>query len=130
MANELLALDFQLSQGVAEMAEHLQSIMESRQNNQELPHTCQKECTGIKAHDFAKDNGICFPITREHMMKAGGRRILLLHKLRSAIALVAKEVETKDNSLAQHLWEMVNNLSQSICSANGNTACSRMPSQQ
>lgn len=98
---------------------------------------CQ-ECTGITKENFSEDIGDCFEINDFHMQLENGREILLLHKLRCELReiepIVLEIYESnknteEENRLCENVIEkvnqIINSLSQMICTAFGGKKCLR-----
>ena len=100
--------------------------------------TCQ-ECTGITQENFSDDIGDCFEINEFHMQLEKGREILLLHTLRCELReiepIVMELCESNQNSeeedrlcedVIEKVNQIINSLSQMICTAFGGKKCLRM----
>lgn len=95
---------------------------------------CQA-CTGINEENFSTDIGECFDITDFHLQLEKGSEIIQLHKLRCALQEFEPWIQDlydsceEENLLYEELTgkvnQIINILSQMICSAFGGEKCQR-----
>lgn len=134
---ELLHLDIILSQKVMFLAKQifgLKEILLGKESNADLS---LEECTGIYQDNFHCELSDCFEITEFHMQVEKGKEIVLLHKLRcilreTDVSIAEKYLDTgieEDDQLyhlvSGKLNQVINTLSQLICTGFGGTACQR-----
>ena len=92
---------------------------------------CLVPCAGINDVNFGTALDECVAIGEFHLQLENGRALVLLSRLRSEVALFAKEIEMRAlqgdyaTTLITKLNQIVNKLSQLICSAIGGTACKK-----
>jgi len=134
---ELLHLDIILSQKVIVLAKQfsgLKEILLGKDSNADLS---LEECTGIHQNNFHCELSDCFEITEFHMQMEKGKEIVLLHKLRcilreTDVSIAEKYLDTgseEDDQLyhlvSGKLNQVINTLSQLICTGFGGTTCQR-----
>ena len=132
---ELLSSDIVLAQNVINLGKQFSCIKNVAEGKGSSENLCCKECTGINADNFSDDLDDCFEITEFHMQLEKGREIIILHRLRSDL----REIEPVilelyddcdgDNELCKEVIkkvnQIVNTLSQMICSVFGGKKCQR-----
>ena len=97
----------------------------------EVADLCIVPCAGMDEDNFGKALDECVTIGEFHLQLENGRALVLLSRLRSEVALFAKEIEMRDlqgdcvTTLITKLNQIANKLSQLICSAIGGTACKK-----
>lgn len=134
---ELLHLDIILSQKVIVLVKQisgLKEIMLGKESNADLPLA---ECTGIHKDNFHCEMSDCFEITEFHMQMEKGKEIVILHKLRcilreTDVSIAEKYLDTgsEEDDQLYHLVsgkinQIINTLSQLICTGFGGTTCQR-----
>lgn len=116
LAHDILNLERQLSD--------IRSMLEGKGTAENM--TCN-ECTGIKTDNFSNDLEDCFEITQTHMETKNGRKIILLHRLRCELReIVLTVLELCDDDAVKKINQIINVLSQLICSVNGGKECQRI----
>lgn len=132
---EILSRDVFLAQSVIKLGKQFTSIknaLEGKGTVEDLP--CN-ECTGIRADNFSNDLGDCFEITEFHMQLEKGKDIVFLHRLRCALQEIEPfvselyEGSNEENELCKDVIgkvnQIINTLSQMICSIIGGKVCQR-----
>ena len=131
---ELLSGDVSLAQKVIDLGKQFHSINEAAMGKGSVESIVCEECTGINAGNFSDDLDDCFEITELHMELKNGRKIIILHRLRSALREIEPAVlELYDGNYENELCkevitkvnQIVNTLSQMICSVFGGEKCQR-----
>ena len=132
---ELLSRDVCLAQITLKLNRQFSCIKNSLKNNGTVENLSCSECTGINENNFSDTLEDCFEITDFHMQLEKGREILILHRLRCAlqeIEPVAQELSCSSEDEKKLFEEIVckvnqiiNSLSQLICSAVGGEKCQR-----
>jgi ethanolamine utilization cobalamin adenosyltransferase len=122
---ELLRGDAVLAQSVIDLGRRLSSM------------DCLSctECAGINEKNFSDSLEDCFEITEAHMQLKKGRDVILLHRLRCALRELEADVleicdgRAEENNMCRELTgkmnQIVNTLSQMICSAVGGKICQK-----
>ncbi len=130
-ARELMDIDVCASQQLTNLYRQFASLSEVAEGTCNVPDLNCKACTGITGENFHCDNGHCFEITEFHMQMPKGKEMLILDKLRSEIEAFSIESEdlVGDAQLQQQLFskleQLINSLSQMICTAMGGSECQR-----
>ena len=132
---ELLSRDVCLAQSTLKLNRQFSCIKNTVKNNSTVENLSCSECTGINENNFSDSLEDCFEITDFHMQLEKGREILILHRLRCAlqeIEPVAQELSCSSEDEKKLFEEIVckvnqiiNSLSQLICSAVGGEKCQR-----
>jgi ethanolamine utilization cobalamin adenosyltransferase len=130
---ELLSEDVILAQSVITLGKQFSSIKNAAEGKGLAETLCCQECTGIKADNFSEDLDDCFEITEFHMQLTKGKEIIILHKLRCALReiepVVLELYEGSNDELCNDVIgkvnQIVNTLSQMICSVFGGKKCQR-----
>jgi len=132
---ELLSRDVCLAQITLKLNRQFSCIKNTVKNNGTVENLSCSECTGINENNFSDSLEDCFEITDFHMQPEKGREILILHRLRCAlqeIEPVAQELSCSSEDEKKLFEEIVckvnqiiNSLSQLICSAVGGEKCQR-----
>jgi len=132
---ELLSRDVCLAQITLKLNRQFSCIKNTVKNNGTVENLSCSECTGINENNFSDSLEDCFEITDFHMQLEKGREILILHRLRCAlqeIEPVAQELSCSSEDEKKLFEEIVckvnqiiNSLSQLICSAVGGEKCQR-----
>lgn len=133
---ELLNRDVVLAQNVINLARQFTSIKNAVDGKGSAETLCCTECAGINASNFSEDLDDCFEITEFHMQLKKGKEIIILHRLRCAVReiepviLELYEDSTDEQELCKEVIEKVNQvvniLSQMICSVFGGGKCQRI----
>lgn len=132
---ELLSGDASLAQSVINLGKQFSSIKNHIEDKAVVENLNFTECTGMKVENFSDDMDDCFEITESHMQLKQGRKIILLHRLRCdlrEIEPVALELyEDRDDGkelcteVIGKVNQIINTLSQMICSVLGGKECQR-----
>lgn len=133
---ELLSEDVFLAQNVIDLGKQFTDIKNALEGKGSVKDLCCKECTGINAGNFSNDLGDCFEITELHIQLERGRDIIILHRLRCGLreiepaVLELYEGSVDENELCQDVIgkvnQIINTLSQIICSIFGGKKCQRI----
>lgn len=135
-AEELLNRDVILAQHIISLNKNIVGIknLVKGDGSTSFDLCCQK-CTGINEGNFSDDLDDCFEITEFHIQLGKGKEIIILHKLRCALREIisdAEELADRGGDKNQKYQEMiakanqiVNTLSQLICSTVGGEKCQR-----
>jgi len=134
-AEELLSRDVYLAQSVIKLGRQFSGIKNIIKNKAPIESLCFNECTGINKKNYSDDLDDCFEISEFHIQLEKGREIIVLHRLRCAlneVKLTILEVYEHDDDAAglyediiSNVNQIVNSLSQLICSAIGGKKCQR-----
>lgn len=134
---ELLHFDLILLQKVMVLAKQfsgLKEILLGKESNADLS---LEECTGIHQDNFHCELSDCFEITEFHMQMEQGKEIVILHKLRcilreTDVSIAERYLDTGSEADEQlyrlvsgKLNQMINTLSQLICTGFGGKTCQR-----
>ncbi|MEH7354893.1 cobalamin adenosyltransferase [Neobacillus drentensis] len=132
---ELLSRDVCLAQITLKLNRQFSCIKNSLKNNGTVENLSCSECTGINENNFSDTLEDCFEITDFHMQLEKGREILILHRLRSALQEVepvlrelccsSEEEKKLFEEIVYKVNQIINSLSQLICSAVGGEKCQR-----
>lgn len=134
---ELLKRDVLLSQSVINLGKQFTEIKKGlKEGRVSVENITCKECTGINNSNFSDDLEDCFEITEFHMQLERGREIIILHKLRCTLKefqvflLELCEESDEKNQIYEEIIkkvnQIINTLSQLICSIFGGTKCQRI----
>lgn len=132
---ELLSRDICLAQSVIKLGKQFSCIINMVKNNAPIENLCCMECTGINKNNFSNNLDDCFEVSEFHIQLEKGREIVVLHRLRCAldeiIPIVQEVYEGSDDEGLLHediigkINQIINSLSQLICSAVGGKKCQR-----
>ncbi|AZV56190.1 ethanolamine utilization protein [Clostridium sp. AWRP] len=132
---ELLNKDILWAQNVISLGKQFTKIKNAIQDKGSVENLCIKECTAINFSNYSLDLDDCFEITEFHMQLKKGRDIIILHRLRCALReiepfiLEAYEDSEDEDALCSDIIgkinQIINALSQMICSIFGGTKCQR-----
>lgn len=132
---ELLSRDVCLAQNVIKLGKQFGNIKNLVKNNTPVENLCCTECTGINCSNFSEDLEDCFELTEFHIQLQNGKQMVLLHRLRcelyELIPLVEETYTGKDDEkklcedIIGKVNQIINSLSQLICSAFGGKKCQR-----
>lgn len=130
---ELLNGDENLAQRVIDLGKQFSNIKNAVQGKGSSENLCCQECTGINVDNFSDDLDDCFEITDLHIQLKKGRKIIILHKLRCALRelepFVLELYEGSNDEMCKDVMgkvnQVVNTLSQMICSVLGGKTCQR-----
>ncbi|MGH4124014.1 MAG: ethanolamine utilization protein [Clostridium sp.] len=132
---ELLGGDVCLAQNLINLGKQFASIKNAVEGKGPAENIHFTECTGINADDFSEDLDDCTEITEFHMQLKEGRKIIILHRLRcdlreiEPVVLEVYEGSNDENELCIEVIgkvnQIVNTLSQMICSVLGGEKCQR-----
>lgn len=133
---ELLQRNVGLAQSVINLRKQfhcIKNVVKSRDYGS-VENLCCHECTGIKKDNFSDTLEDCFEVTEFHMQLKKGKEIIILHKLRCALRelepVMFELYESDDeNTLCKFIIskvnQIINSLSQLICSAFGGEKCQK-----
>lgn len=132
-AEELLSGDVSLAQSLINLGKQFSLIRNHVDGKGSVENLSLTECTGIKTDNFSEDLDDCFEITEAHMQLKQGRKIIILHRLRCDLReiepVVLELYEGSDDELCKEVIgkvnQIINTLSQMICSALGGKECQR-----
>lgn len=133
-AEELLSGDVSLAQSLINLDKQFSLIRNHIDDDKGLVENLSlEECTGINAENFSEDLDDCFEITEAHMQLKQGRKIIILHRLRCDLReiepIVLELYEGNDEQLCTEVIgkvnQIINTLSQMICSVLGGKECQR-----
>jgi ethanolamine utilization cobalamin adenosyltransferase len=132
---ELLSGDVLLAQSVISLGKQFSCIKNHVDGKGSVENLSFMECTGINVDNFSEDLDDCFEITDSHMQLKQGRKIIILHRLRcdlreiEPVVLELYEGSNDENELCTEVIgkvnQIVNTLSQMICSVLGGKECQR-----
>ncbi len=129
-AEDLKKQDVCAAQKITELYRHFSNFKSAADGTCTIPELGCTGCTGINEDNFSHCIGDCFEITEFHMQLEKGYQIVLLARLKAALeefdadlsdmleAQLAEQVSGKLN-------QIINTLSQMICSAVGGNECQR-----
>lgn len=130
-AEELLKRDVTLSQQLTGLYRQLAVLETAPDGTCQGSDLCCSPCSGMNTENFSEDLGTCFDVTEFHMQLEKGREMLLLTRLRSEIAEMEADLEDflvpgeACQQVSRRLHQIMNTLSQMICSALGGKECQR-----
>lgn len=130
-AQDLTQLDVPLAQQVTDLGRQFCLLALYVEGKCEVADLCLVPCAGINDVNFGTALDDCVAIGEFHLQLENGRALVLLSRLRSEVALFAKEIEMRAlqgdyvTTLITKLNQIANKLSQLICSAIGGTACKK-----
>lgn len=130
-AQDLTTLDVLLAQQVTDLGRQFCLLALYVEGKCEVADLCLVPCAGMDEDNFDKALDECVTIGEFHLQLENGRALVLLSRLRSEVALFAKEIEMRAlqgdcvTTLITKLNQIANKLSQLICSAIGGTACKK-----
>lgn len=134
-AEQLLNSDVFLAQRVIHLTKQFYGLTNALEGKGQVENLYCQECTGFKSENFCADLDDCFEITEFHLQLEKSKEILSLHRLRCALREVEPVIlEVNDgedenklyNELIEKLNQIINTLSQMICSAVGGKECQRI----
>jgi len=135
LSEETIERDVFLAQDILKLGKQFSTIGQEIQSKGKAEKIFHKECNGICFNNCNNELEDCFDITELHMRLEKGREILKLHQLRCAIREVEPIVrEVYEGNEKEHLRceeiigqvnEVINCLSQMICSIVGGKECQR-----
>lgn len=129
---ELLSRDVCLAQNLISLGKQFSCIKNAIRNKTSVDNLCCQECTGINKENFSEDLEDCIEISEFHIQLERGREIIILHRLRCVLQEmipVLQELYENENGQCEDMVgkvnQIVNRLSQLICSAYGGKKCLR-----
>lgn len=132
---ELLSKDVCLAQSVIKLGKQFTYIVNMVKNKGTIENLCCTECTGINKNNFSEELDDCFEISEFHIQLENGREIVILNRLRCAlneiITVMQEDFEDSDDEaglcedIIGKVNQIINSLSQLICSAFGGKKCQR-----
>ncbi|WP_312470194.1 cobalamin adenosyltransferase [Neobacillus sp.] len=132
---ELLSRDVCLAQSTLKLNRHFSCIKNTVKIKGTVENLSCSECTGINENNFSATLDDCFEITDFHMQLEKGREILILHRLRCALQEIepvtqelscsSEEEKKLFEEIVCKVNQIINSLSQLICSAVGGEKCQR-----
>lgn len=128
--DELMKQDVCMAQQITELYRYFSDFKSAAEGTCTVTDLCCSACTGIKEDNFSKCIGDCFEISEFHMQLEKGHQILLLARLKAALEEMDADIpDMLEEKLAEQvsckLNQIINTLSQMICSAVGGTECQR-----
>lgn len=133
---ELLSRDVYLAQSVIKLGKQFCNIKNTIKNKAQVENLSCNECTGINKNNFSDDLDDCFEISEFHIQLEKGREIVVLHRLRCALneikPIILELYEGSDDEIGLcediigKVDQIVNSLSQLICSSFGGKKCQRL----
>ncbi|WP_342429379.1 cobalamin adenosyltransferase [Neobacillus sp. FSL H8-0543] len=132
-AEDMLPRDVGLAHSVVKLNKQFSSIKKAVKSKGTIENLSCKECTGINETNFSETLDDCFEITEFHMQLDKGKDILLLHRLRCALQeiepfaqeLYLEEKEENYEEINCKVNQLINSLSQLICSVAGGLKCQK-----
>lgn len=127
-ASDLLEMDICMAQEVLQLGKKFEEIKLMVNENKTFEPIPCTGCSGICGENFSNDIGECFPITDFHMQLPKGKQILLLHRLRCnlyEVQITVMEVQCTNRDVTERINQIINRLSQMICTALGGNGCQR-----
>lgn len=131
-AEELLNIDILLSQNIIQLSKQFTTIIKAFQGEGSIKDIDCNECIGINTDNFNETLGDCFEITDFHIQLDRGKEIITLHRLRCALNEVepaileyCEDEEEVYSEGIEKVNQLINNLSQIICSIVGGKRCQR-----
>jgi hypothetical protein len=130
-AKDMLDVDVCMSQQLTGLFRELSSLKAIANGECDIPELGCTPCGGMNRENFGTCLGDCFEITEFHMQMPKGKAMIMLTKLRSQLHILAIEGEslvgdtkTREKFLCK-LNQIINTLSQMICTAMGGSECQR-----
>lgn len=130
-AEELLKKDILLSQQLTGLYRQFALLETAADGTCQGSDLCCSPCSGMNTENFSEDLGACFDVTEFHMQMEKGREMLLMARLRSELAELEADLEDflpqgeACRQVSRRLNQIMNTLSQMICSALGGKECQR-----
>lgn len=127
-ASELIEKDVCLAQEVLQLGQKFEEIKQMDAEGKMFEPIPCTGCSCMNNDNFSSDLGECFDITSFHIQAEKGREILLLHRLRCAlyeVQVVVMETHCTNKCITERLNQIINRLSQMICTAFGGNECQR-----
>jgi ethanolamine utilization cobalamin adenosyltransferase len=132
---ELLKRDVCLAQSVIGLRKQFACIRKAVISKEPVENLCCHECTGIHTDNFSSTLEDCFEITEFHVQLEKGKEIINLHKLRCSLQELepmvqelyenSNEENARNELIIGKVNQIINSLSQLICSAFGGKRCQR-----
>ncbi len=132
---ELLSKDVLLTQSVISLGRSFSGIKEAIRTGNSNDDVALHKCTGINEENFCDDMEDCFEITDFHIRLPKGREIVILHRLRCSLREIELDIEkffddcedgnNQREAVDKTMHQIVNTLSQLICSAAGGEKCQK-----
>jgi ethanolamine utilization cobalamin adenosyltransferase len=130
---ELLSGDVRLAESVLLLSKQFSSLKNAVRSQGIVENLCCNECSGINKNNFSDHLDDCFEMTDVHIQLKKGRDLLLLHRLRCALQEIEpvvlelctfnKEEIGQYEDVIQKMNQIINSLSQLICSVVGGEKC-------
>ncbi len=123
--------DICLLQQMTNMYRQLELIGAAAKEGSAIPELYCKACSGISSENHSQCLGDCFAISDFYMQMANRHVIFTLGKLRSELEELAYDTaeylaeDAQKQNVADALYQIVNGLSQLICTAVGGKECLR-----
>jgi len=129
-AEDLKKHDVCAAQKVTELYRHFSGFRSAAEGTCDIPDLGCTGCTGINEDNFSHCIGDCFEITEFHMQLEKGYQIILLARLKASLEEFDADLsDMLEMQLAEQvsgkLNQIINTLSQMICSAVGGNECQR-----
>ena len=117
-----------MAQKVLELGGNFNDIKAMNDEGRSFPALACAPCSGINGENCSKELEDCFEITSFHIQADKGKEMLLLHRLRCAlyeVQVVVMETHFTNKCITERLNQIINRLSQMICTAFGGNGCQR-----
>ena len=129
---ELLSIDIYLAQSVIALGKQFTCIKNAVKNNATIEDLHFKDCSGMNKDNYSLELDECFEITEFHIQLEKSKEIVLLHRLRCSLCEMIAAIQDlyeAENSQRDYVIgkinQVINSLSQLICSAYGGKKCLR-----
>lgn len=132
-SEELLSRDVCLAQAVVTLNRQFSCIKNGVKGKGTVENLCCMECTGINENNFSESLEDCFEITEFHLKLEKRKELLILHRLRCDLQEIepvvlelcvnSKEEKRKYEDIIGKVNQIINSLSQLICSEVGGKKC-------
>lgn len=133
-AEEILDIDILLSQDIIMLSKEFTNVKNALEGKEPIEYIDCNKCTGIDEDNFSETLGDCFNITSFHIQLDKGKEIIVLHRLRCILGEIEPEIyeyceHKKEDELYKEIIkkinQIINTLSQMICSIVGGKICQR-----
>lgn len=133
-AEEFLDIDVLLSQDIITLSKEFTNVRNALEGKEPIEYIDCNKCTGIDEDNFSQTLDDCFNITSFHIQLDKGKEIIVLHRLRCILGEIEPEIceyceHKKEDELYKEIIkkinQIINTLSQMICSIVGGKICQR-----